>query len=142
MIAAVITSSGLAYSPDLTRSLISFTTSGSRERFIVATRLILSSTVLHSLASRTRILQHLPYSLQKFLPSRAIAEHQLLIAEQAAFLQPRQKLRRRTQAENLAAHGGVVIAGRLVVEHHIIRTGHAHEVIATGGRQEQHEIVG
>src|SRR5207253_10008260 len=105
MIAAVITSSGLAYSPDLTRSLISFTTSGSRERFIVATRLILSSTVPHSLASRTGILQHLPYSLQKFLPSGAIAEHQLPIAEYAALLQPSEKLRRRALPENLTAHG-------------------------------------
>ena len=46
------------------------------------------------------------------------------------------------QAEEPSHGQGVVVAGGLVIEHHIIRTRDAHEVVAPGRRQEQEEVIG
>ena len=35
-----------------------------------------------------------------------------------------------------------MVAGRLVVQHHIIRARHTHEVVATGCRQQQQQVLG
>src|ERR1700704_1134265 len=37
---------------------------------------------------------------------------------------------------------GVVIAGGLVIEHHVVGARNAHEVVAACGRQEQQQVVG
>ena len=54
---------------------------------------------------------------------------------------PRFKFRRRPKAENLAHIERVVEAGALVVQHHIVRARHAHDVIHARGAQQRQQRV-
>src|SRR5438094_138423 len=77
-------------------------------------------------------IQYCLNPLQKVLTSDTVTDRQLPIAEYAALLQPSEKLRRRAQPENLAAHGGVVIAVAHVTAHRQAEQ-LAHEVIFQAG---------
>ena len=56
--------------------------------------------------------------------------------------QPRGKLGCRPQTEELRARERIVKTGRLVVEHHVVGAGHAHDVVAAGRGQQQQQVVG
>src|SRR5580658_10444996 len=57
-------------------------------------------------------------------------------------LEPLEEFWRRTKATYLANCEGVMKAGGLVVEHDVVGTGHAHEVVTACGGQQKHQIVG
>ena len=57
------------------------------------------------------------------------------------FLQPLVEFWRRAQSEHLTQVLGVVEGSRLVVQHHIVRAGDAHEIVAAGDGQQREQVV-
>src|SRR5208282_377545 len=79
--------------------------------------------------------------LHKLPPRRRVEGSRFAAPIDPHTLQPRKELRRRTQLEEASRGQRVVIAGGLVIQHHIVGTGNPHEVIAARSRQEQHQVV-
>jgi len=59
-----------------------------------------------------------------------------------SILQPREELRCGTQLEEAPRGQPVVVTGGLIVQHNVVRTGNAHEVIAARSGQKQEKVVG
>src|SRR5947209_810455 len=64
------------------------------------------------------------------------------VLKYAAFFEPGGEFRGGAEPVDGAHRGGVVVAGRLIVQHHVIGTRHAHEVIAARGGEQQQQVVG
>src|SRR5271155_5411424 len=98
-----------------------------------------AATIMHDLAS---CFKDIGQTEKKLLSRRRIAKRQIPIAQDAPLFQPRSEFRRRFQPEYLAYRGSIVIARRLVVEHHVISARDTHEIVAAGGGEQEHEIIG
>ena len=66
---------------------------------------------------------------------------ELPVLHEAHLLQPRLEGRDGGEAVELPQGGGLVEAGGLVVEHHVVAVGDAHEVVAPGGGEEDGQVL-
>ena len=77
--------------------------------------------------------------------ARAGREQPAILAGDAHLLQPSLKLRRALQAQRLAQIQRIVKGGALIVEHHVVGTGHAHDEVDAGdaeqGQQRIHIVL-
>ncbi len=62
------------------------------------------------------------------------------VLPEAPFLHPFFKGGNGPQLHGLADRGDVVVAGGLVVEHHVVPVGYAHEIVAARRRQQHRQV--
>src|SRR5215471_782696 len=77
----------------------------------------------------------------ELLARHCIQPRRLVSFIYANFLEPFQKLGRGFEAEKPTRGQRVVKAGRLVIEHHVVGAGDTHEVVASGRRQQEKQVV-